>query len=182
MSRWCGLRVSSAGSWVPHRIVGVLLTEHLRLAPDRAEEPCRTCERVQLAPWSESLHSMPQAGFPSEWTLVLRLDQGSSRKQSAMTNVGNAAPRKRPTGEMPSGKWRASAAWPAGFGALAITVRPPPATAPATTAYRAAAPRPGTSEARYVIAALSFTVVRAMAPKKRGSSWRLPSTGAIHHC
>ena len=26
-------------------------------------------------------------------------------------------------------------AWPAGFGAFAITVKPPPVTAPATTAY-----------------------------------------------
>ncbi len=43
---------------------------------------------------------------------------------------GRAAPSSSPIGKIASPKKRPSSAWPAGFGALAITVRPPPATAP----------------------------------------------------
>ncbi len=54
---------------------------------------------------------------------------------AAMIKVGKSAPRRRPMGEMPVLKCLFSMLCPAGFGALAITVRPPPVTAPATTAY-----------------------------------------------
>jgi len=47
--------------------------------------------------------------------------------------VGGMAPIKRPKGAIVfSGKWSRNIAIPAGFGALAMTVRPPPVTAPAT--------------------------------------------------
>ena len=49
---------------------------------------------------------------------------------------------------MPSGKNSPRIAWPAGFGALAMTVSPPPTTAPATTAYLSEALRVGTHDAR----------------------------------
>lgn len=65
-----------------------------------------------------------------------------------MQAVGNNAPAKRQSGDTPLGKWRARMDWPAGLGALAMTVRPPPATAPATTAYLNSGPKPGTKEAR----------------------------------
>ena len=45
---------------------------------------------------------------------------------------------------------------PAGLGALAITVKPPPATAPATTAYLSASVKFGTKVLRNVMAALSL--------------------------
>lgn len=57
-----------------------------------------------------------------------------SRNIAAATRVGARAHRKRRPEEMlPSGKWFFRMAKPAGFGALAITVRPPPVTAPATS-------------------------------------------------
>ena len=49
-------------------------------------------------------------------------------------------------------------AWPAGVGAFAITVSPPPVTAPATTAYLAASLKPGTSVARWVMSAATDRV------------------------
>src|SRR5688572_13836830 len=58
-----------------------------------------------------------------------------NRKQSAAIRVGTAAPAKSPIGRIESLKNRLSKDAPAGFGAFAITVRPPPTTAPATTAY-----------------------------------------------
>ena len=62
-----------------------------------------------------------------------------------MIAMGASAPTARPSGETPSGKKRWSIDWPAGFGALAITVNPPPVTALASTAYFSASVKPGTS-------------------------------------
>ncbi len=57
------------------------------------------------------------------------------KKKSPTITVGASAPSARPSGETPSRKYPERIDCPAGFGALAITVRPPPVTAPATTAY-----------------------------------------------
>jgi hypothetical protein len=74
---------------------------------------------------------------------------GSNRNSRAMIIVGTIAASTSPLGEMPSfPKAGARIDCPAGFGALAITVNPPPVTAPATTAYFKAGVNPGTSEAR----------------------------------
>jgi hypothetical protein len=54
---------------------------------------------------------------------------------------------------------------PAGFGALAMTVNPPPETAPATSAYFNGSLRPSTSDPRNVSAALSVIAVNPVAPK-----------------
>ena len=63
-----------------------------------------------------------------------------------MMAVGARAPSARPNGETPEGKYRWSRDWPAGFGALAITVNPPPVTAPATTAYFSGSVKPGNAK------------------------------------
>ncbi len=69
-------------------------------------------------------------------------------------------------------------ACPAGLGALAMTVRPPPVTAPATTACFNASVNPGASVARYVIAALSLKLVRIVSNQtNRGTRPRLLGTG-----
>jgi hypothetical protein len=49
---------------------------------------------------------------------------------------------------MPLLKKRARIAWPAGLGALAMTVKPPPANAPATTQYFIESFKVGTNVAR----------------------------------
>ena len=51
-------------------------------------------------------------------------------------------------GETPPLKNLPSTDWPAGLGAFAITVRPPPVTAPASTAYLAPMLKLGACEAR----------------------------------
>ena len=66
--------------------------------------------------------------------------------------VGIIADFTNPTGETPFSKYFDRIDWPAGFGALAITVKPPPVTAPATTAYLSSSVNPGTSVLRKVIA------------------------------
>ena len=53
---------------------------------------------------------------------------------ASATSVGPSAPANSQMGLTASSKERASRVWPAGFGALAITVQPPPVTAPLTTA------------------------------------------------
>ena len=103
-------------------------------------------------------------------------------------------------GEIPFLKCLFKMLWPAGLGALAITVRPPPVTAPATTAYsspralaralpvletqlsatRISGLKAGTCEARNVIAALSLNAVNIVAPIKSGTSDSELSTGEIH--
>ena len=76
---------------------------------------------------------------------------------------------------------------PAGLGALAITVNPPPVTAPATTAYlnrsaeRLSILKSGTCEAKKVIAALSLKAVNITDPMKSVVSLRADKTGDIHH-
>jgi hypothetical protein len=79
-----------------------------------------------------------------------------------------------------SAKPRLSSATPAGFGALAITVSPPPATAPATSMYFDSSEMPLMSEPRYVSAALSVMAVRPSAPKKSASGSRPATSGCSH--
>jgi hypothetical protein len=65
--------------------------------------------------------------------------------------VGVNAPSNSPPGAMPS--WPKAGEridWPAGFGALAMTVNPPPITAPETTAYCSEGEKPGTSTHDFV--------------------------------
>ena len=57
--------------------------------------------------------------------------------------VGRSAPASNPSGTIAPSKKRPSSAWPAGFGAFAITVNPPPTTAPCTTASFSSSPRFG---------------------------------------
>ena len=73
-----------------------------------------------------------------------------------MMTVGTRAPPTMPGGDTSSLKYFLRIATPAGLGALAIMVSPPPATAPATTAYFKDSVKPGTSVLRKVIAALSL--------------------------
>ena len=54
---------------------------------------------------------------------------------------------------------------PAGLGALAITVNPPPVTAPATNEILKGSLKPSTREPSYVKAALSVKAVKIVAPK-----------------
>src|SRR5215475_11963462 len=110
-------------------------------------------------------------------TLVSYLNK---RKAAQTMRVGMSAPKNNFPAEMPSGKNLERMDWPAGFGALAMTVNPPPATAPATTAYFNDSRKSGTSDARYVIAALSLNAVSVTAPKKRETSSRPLSVGPIH--
>src|SRR5690606_5554280 len=93
--------------------------------------------------------------------------------QQATITGGNKEPAASLPGETPSPKNRLRRAWPAGFGALAMTVRPPPVTAPASTAYLSEGPRPSTWLARKVIAALSLKDVRMVEPMNKGHSVRL---------
>ena len=80
------------------------------------------------------------------------------------TIVGNAAAKNKYNGLTFSfGKNDFSSDIPAGFGALAITVKPPPVTAPETTAYLNSSEIPSTSDAKYVKAALSVIAVKAVA-------------------
>src|SRR5215468_3758581 len=72
----------------------------------------------------------------------------NKRKAAQTMRVGMSAPRNNRHAETPSGKNLARIDWPAGFGAFAITVKPPPATAPATTAYLRGSVKFGTWEAR----------------------------------
>jgi len=67
------------------------------------------------------------AGFMSELLFAQ-----SRRNASTATGLGPGRPAGRPNGLMVfSSKWLRNMATPAGLGALAITVRPPPVTAPA---------------------------------------------------
>ena len=77
--------------------------------------------------------------------------------------VGIRAPIASFAGFTPPGKNFDKIDCPAGFGALAITVNPPPVTAPATTAYFAVMENSGTKVLRKVIAALSLNAVRTVA-------------------
>ena len=82
------------------------------------------------------------------------------------TTVGTNAPRNSPSGLIPSGpKLPRRMEYPAGLGALAMTVRPPPTTAPATSEYFIASVKVGTWDPRNVRAALSVMAVNATAPK-----------------
>ena len=94
--------------------------------------------------------------------------------------VGIRAPIASFAGFTPPGKNFDKIDCPAGFGALAITVNPPPVTAPATTAYFAVMENSGTKVLRKVIAALSLNAVRTIAVSINGKSPSEPSTGAIH--
>ena len=76
-----------------------------------------------------------------------------------MMTVGRSAQIKRRPALMPDLKYFPRIACPAGFGALAITVRPPPVTAPATTAYLIASGKFGTVLDKNVTEALSLKAV-----------------------
>jgi hypothetical protein len=73
------------------------------------------------------------AGQPSvkaaSMTAVARCRHSRRNTIAAMT-VGKNAPANNPIGKIAPSKKRPSSAWPAGFGAFAITVNPPPTTAP----------------------------------------------------
>src|SRR5512138_3716466 len=91
---------------------------------------------------------------------------GRSWNAATATSVGSRAAAARPPAPMaPSWKLSFRMAKPAGLGALAITVRPPPVTAPATIEYLKASETPSTWEPRYVRAALSVMAVSSVAPK-----------------
>ena len=61
---------------------------------------------------------------------------GNRRKHTIATIVGGSAPKNRLSGEMaPSLNVLFRIDAPAGLGALAMMVRPPPVTAPVSTAY-----------------------------------------------
>ena len=64
-----------------------------------------------------------------------------------MIEVGAIAARSRRAGETPLSKYCFSREIPAGLGAFAMMVNPPPVTAPATTAYLSPSLNPGTSVA-----------------------------------
>lgn len=87
-----------------------------------------------------------------------------SRNAVAATAVGTSAPTKRPAAlTAPSWKLPLRIDRPAGLGAFAITVNPPPVIAPLTSAYLYPSSMPSTSEPRYVSAALSVMAVSAVA-------------------
>src|SRR5215475_13596958 len=135
--------------------------------------------------WAKKRHMIPKiiAIIPVQDVLLIgkRLLAYLNKRKAAQTmRVGMSAPRNNRHAETPSGKNLARIDWPAGFGAFAITVKPPPATAPATTAYFSDSRKSGTSDARYVIAALSLKAVSVTAPKKRETSSRPLSVGPIH--
>ena len=94
--------------------------------------------------------------------------------------VGMIAPNASFAGFTPPGKNLDKIDWPAGLGAFAITVNPPPVTAPATTAYFAEIAKSGTKVLKYVIAALSLNAVSTVAININGKSPREPKTGAIY--
>jgi hypothetical protein len=70
-------------------------------------------------------------------------------KQAPTMTVGMIAATNSPSGETPpSPNSLPKIACPTGFGAFAITVNPPPVTAPAMTAYFNSAEKFGTNDAR----------------------------------
>ena len=71
----------------------------------------------------------------------------STRNAMIAMTVGSKAPTANHTGMTPPSKNRLRIDWPAGFGALAMTVNPPPVTAPSTTATFRLSLRSGTSVA-----------------------------------
>ena len=79
--------------------------------------------------------------------------------------VGGMAESRRRLAETTAlGKYGLNMAMPAGFGALAMTVNPPPATAPPTKANLNSNDVPLTNDPRYVSAALSVIAVSVRLP------------------
>jgi hypothetical protein len=77
------------------------------------------------------------------------LRRWSQRNETIATRVGPSADRKsQPALTVLSRKPPRRIESPAGFGAFAITVRPPPVTAPATSVYLNSSLSPSTSEPR----------------------------------
>ncbi len=92
---------------------------------------------------------------------------GNSMNSPAMMIVGRRAPASKPPGAIPSlPNAGAKIDCPAGFGAFAITVKPPPLIAPAITAYFSDGENPGTEKNRPAAA-------RATALCS-GAGWSLP--------
>src|SRR5258708_144051 len=93
---------------------------------------------------------LAESGFALHysWFSVSNVPYNSINAAPAM-RVGTNAPRKRPSGAMPPSPNRDDKIdIPAGFGALAITVNPPPVIAPAITEYFSESEIFGTNEAR----------------------------------
>jgi len=105
----------------------------------------------------------------------------------AIIIVGTKAPNNNLIGAISFPKYFDSKFWPAGLGAFAITVNPPPVTAPATTAYLNFSAviesilKLGTCEAKKVIAALSLNAVNTTEPMNSAVSLNADKTGDIHH-
>ena len=76
-------------------------------------------------------------------------DADATNNAATATSVGRRAAANNPRGWMDSSsKCPRRIAKPAGFGALAMTVRPPPVTDPATSAYLNSSLSPSTSDPR----------------------------------
>ena len=78
--------------------------------------------------------------------MIVRVLQQSEHEDGDERRDGRR--KRQADGRMAPPKKRPSSAWPAGFGALAITVSPPPVTAPCTTASFDPSSSDGTSVAR----------------------------------
>lgn len=121
-----------------------------RLAPAPQETPAQPPSRVlrgrQRQPWNDPGMTLewpwngpqcprnrPDSKTGRRGTGRRAGSQTGSRNIAAATAVGTKADRNSlPAEILPSGKAFLRMAYPAGLGALAITVRPPPVTAPAT--------------------------------------------------
>ncbi len=116
--------------------------------PARPERKRRQYFSDRQSPQNASAHPATQALQAASQKLRAPAVY-NSMKASAATMVGGKAASNNPNGLTDSSvKLDFRIATPAGFGALAIMVRPPPVTAPATTAYWKAGVTPCTSEAR----------------------------------
>ena len=83
--------------------------------------------------WAASISSNPNSADDACLAfrmLPLRDARHSRRNTIAAITVGRSAPASSPIGKIAPSKKRPSSAWPAGFGAFAMTVSPPPTTAP----------------------------------------------------
>ena len=91
--------------------------------------------------------------------------------------VGGSAQTNNSFGDTPTLKCSLSTERATRFGAFAITVSPPPQIAAATMQYFISSPKLGTSDARYVIAALSLNEVSATPAANSAPEFRLCRTG-----
>ena len=94
--------------------------------------------------------------------------------------VGIAADKKSLMGDIPPSKNRLKMTYPAGLGALPMTVSPPPATTPENRAYLNAAPQVGTNVERYEIDVLSLKAVSMIDTPNTPRGDRLSSKSTTH--